>query len=61
MLVSTESVPIADDLTKPADVRLSRRRMLADCAVIAVVEAFKKYEVVEAIMPFLNHSGVVVD
>lgn len=32
-----------------------------DCAVNAVVEAFTKYEVVDAIIPFLNHSGVVVD
>ena len=39
-VVSTERVPIASVLTNPADARLSSLRMLADSAVIAVVEAY---------------------
>jgi hypothetical protein len=44
--VSIESVPLAEVLTKPADDRLSRRRMLAVRAVKAVVEAYGNTEAI---------------
>src|SRR3954471_22917019 len=40
--VSTDKVPLADVFTKPADARLSKRRMFAVAAVKAVVEAYGK-------------------
>jgi hypothetical protein len=44
--VSMESVPLDEVLTKPADDRLSRRRMLAVSAVKAVVEAYGKTDAI---------------
>jgi hypothetical protein len=40
VVVSTERVPFDEVFTKPADEKLSRRRMFADAAVRAVVEAY---------------------
>jgi hypothetical protein len=44
--VSMERVPLAEVLTKPADARLSKRRMLAVRAVRAVVEAYGNTEAI---------------